>query len=89
MYLILLKTTNVEKRKNSETRIAWLCKKRKDAEKFLTKKGDELGMTNQWDLLRDTGSGVAGGFEHRYAIVKVTEGVDLGNNIDPIEHMLP
>ena len=89
MQLVIIKTKDLTVPKGKvETRIRLLGKKRKDVEKALVKYAEKYGMVGQWNLLRDSGTGVAGGKEIKYSIVNITEGVDTIDLVPTLEELM-
>lgn len=80
MQIVFVKKTNLNNG-SSVTRLIGVMKRKKDAEKTLAKLAEKWAMTGQWELLRNTGKGVAGGFEYAYAVLDVTEGVTYDDKI--------
>lgn len=62
-------------------RVAAVTKKRKGAEKALLEIGKQYGVDDQWNILRNSGTGVAGGYRWSFVIKEVTEGVLYLNDV--------
>lgn len=87
MQIIIVKSKDLtHESRRVETRICAVSKKRKETDKALLKIAKEYGVDEQWNLLRDSGTGVAGGFERSFLIKDMTEGV-LYLNDAPLEEM--
>ncbi len=83
--LVLVKETNVAtKSKKAKTTILGIYKKRKTADENLRKYAKENAVDTQWDLLRDHGTGVAGGYEFSFAVLPITENVPNGAVIEEL-----
>ena len=85
MQLVLVKETNVAtKSKKAKTTIMGIYKKRKTADENLLKYAKENAVDTQWDLLRDHGTGVAGGYEFSFTVLPITENVPNGAVIEEL-----
>lgn len=76
MQLIIVKKEDLTDEKHEIViRIGAVTKKRKGAEKALLEIGKKYGVDDQWNILRNSGTGVAGGYRWSFVIKEVTEGV--------------